>query len=196
MSIKVVRPVPIHQARPATSPLASRPSTLDGKTVGLLFNSKVNADIYLERMQELLDAKYTGIKFVNRTKPTATRPTAPALLREVSTCDVVVNAFGDCGSCSSWSVHDGVALERAGVPSISVISEPFGIKVRLEVESWGVPELPVQILPHPIGQLPRERMRAIADDAFDEVVFALTNEASVVADAYRDAVSPRSTYDV
>lgn len=147
-------------------------------------------------MQELLDAKYTGIKFVNRTKPTATRPIDPVLLREISTCDVVVNAFGDCGSCSSWSVHDGVSLERAGVPSISVISEPFGIKVRLEVESWGLPELPVQILPHPIGQLSREKMRAITDDAFDEVVFALTNEDSVVADAYRDVVSPRSSYHV
>jgi hypothetical protein len=38
-------------------------------------------------------------------------------------------------------------------------------------------------------------MRALTDQAYDEVVFGLTRPADEVADAYRDAVAPRSTFD-
>ena len=75
--------------------LAPRPSALGGKTVGILFNSKVNADIYLERIQELLSARYPDLRYVHQTKPTATWPMSEEALEALRRCDVVVNAFGD-----------------------------------------------------------------------------------------------------
>ncbi len=75
--------------------LAPRPSTLDGKTVGILFNSKVNADVYLERIQELIADRYRDVRFVFQAKPTATWPLTPQNLEALHQCDVVVNAFGD-----------------------------------------------------------------------------------------------------
>jgi len=75
--------------------LAPRPASLDGKRIGLLWNAKVNADIYLKRLQELLEQKYTNMEFVHRAKPTASKPMEPEVFAALRDCDVVVTAFGD-----------------------------------------------------------------------------------------------------
>lgn len=78
-----------------TQDLAWRTHSLDGKTVGLLFNAKVNADVYLERMKELIGAKFSNVSFVYRSKPTASKPMQPEVFDALRACHVVVNAFGD-----------------------------------------------------------------------------------------------------
>ncbi len=77
---------------------------------------------------------------------------------------------------------------------MSVITVPFGFKARAEVTALGVPTLAIQVLPHPIGQISDEEMRALTDEAYDEVLFALTSPAAVVAAAYDKSVAPRSDY--
>lgn len=80
---------------PAEGQLSPRPESLDGKRIGLLWNSKVNADIYLRRLQELISARSDGVEFVWRAKPTASKPMEPDVLDAMKTCDLVVTAFGD-----------------------------------------------------------------------------------------------------
>lgn len=75
-----------------------------------------------------------------------------------------------------------------------MITEPFGFKARMEVTALGLGDLAIQVLPHPIGQISDTEMRALTDEAFDEVVFALTSPAEEVAQAYRESATPRSTY--
>jgi hypothetical protein len=75
--------------------ISERPGTLDGKRVGLLWNAKVNADIYLHRLQELISERYKGVDFVWRAKPTASKPMGPEVLAAMKTCDLMVTAFGD-----------------------------------------------------------------------------------------------------
>jgi hypothetical protein len=75
--------------------LAERPGSLDGKTIGLLWNAKVNADIYLRRLQELLSERHQDVRFVWQQKPTASKPMEPQVLEALRECDVVVTAFGD-----------------------------------------------------------------------------------------------------
>lgn len=75
--------------------LAERNGTLDDKRIGLLWNAKVNADIYLRRLQELIAEKHQGVEFVWRAKPTASKPMEPDVLEDLRQCDVVVTAFGD-----------------------------------------------------------------------------------------------------
>ena len=64
----------------------------------------------------------------------------------------------------------------------------------MEVTALGLGDLAIQILPHPIGQISDTEMRALTDEAFDEVVFALTNSAQAVAQAYHESATPRSAY--
>lgn len=62
-----------------------------------------------------------------------------------------------------------MVLERAAIATCTVITEPFAPKSRREAEALGMAELPFLILPHPVGQLPHDEMRRIADRSFAEV---------------------------
>ena len=75
-----------------------------------------------------------------------------------------------------------------------VITEPFAFKARAEVKALGVRALPIQVLPHPIGQITDAEMCALTDQAYDEVIFALTGDAAEVSKAYETAVDPRSVF--
>jgi hypothetical protein len=85
---------PTSEQEASTRPLAARPRTLLGKTVGLLDISKPRGDVFLDRVQELLIER--GIAVERFSKPTFTKPAPADLRREIETkCDVVVEALAD-----------------------------------------------------------------------------------------------------
>ena len=79
---------------PGTRPLAARPESLEGKTVGLLDISKPRGDVFLNRLEERLRER--GLNVERYAKPTFTKPAPADLRREIETkCDVVVEALAD-----------------------------------------------------------------------------------------------------
>lgn len=72
---------------------ASRDHDLAAKRIGLLDNSKPNADIFLDRVGELLKQKFPGIELFPRRKMTRTE--ADCLQELTETCDFVISAFAD-----------------------------------------------------------------------------------------------------
>jgi hypothetical protein len=64
----------------------------------------------------------------------------------------------------------------------------------MEVTAMGMSKLPIQVLPHPIGQLSDEMMRSITEEAFDEVLFAITGDADEVAARYTEATGLLTEY--
>ena len=76
------------------NPIAARPDTLNGKVLGLVDNSKVNADVFLDCLQALITAKYR-IPTVLRIRKNVAGCPAPYTDAFFETCDIVVNAFGD-----------------------------------------------------------------------------------------------------
>ena len=85
---------PTSELVPAGIPKVDRPASLQGLRVGLLDITKPRGAIFLDRLQELIEAK--GATVTRFAKPTFTKP-APADLRyEISTkCDVVIEALAD-----------------------------------------------------------------------------------------------------
>jgi hypothetical protein len=73
---------------------APRPASVEGATIGFLDISKPRGDVFLDRLQELLEAR--GAKVVRFVKPAFTKP-APLDVREriASTCEAVVEALAD-----------------------------------------------------------------------------------------------------
>ena len=70
------------------------PASLDGKTIGLLDISKARGDVFLDRIDEQLQAM--GLKTLRYKKPTFARPAPEELLQEIATqCDVVVEGLAD-----------------------------------------------------------------------------------------------------
>jgi len=85
---------PTSERQATTRPLAQRPASLDGKTVGLLNISKPRGDVFLDRLEERLRER--GLAVERFAKPTFTKPAPADLRREIETkCDVVIEALAD-----------------------------------------------------------------------------------------------------
>jgi hypothetical protein len=73
-----------------------RLTSLDGATVGLLGNTKLNADAILAAIGDLLGERYGLETVVARMKPSFSHPAPTAIVDElVEKCDVVIAGVGD-----------------------------------------------------------------------------------------------------
>ena len=64
--------------------LAPRPMDLAGKVVGLLDNTKEQADVILEAVAEALRVRYGAAKVIIRRKEHFSKPATEALLNEMA----------------------------------------------------------------------------------------------------------------
>ena len=79
-----------------TGRLATRRPTLDGATVGLLENGKVNAPVLLSELGELLTTRYGVARVVAAQKPHFGMPAPREVLETLGKeCDAVLTAIGD-----------------------------------------------------------------------------------------------------
>src|SRR5579864_6904510 len=92
------------------SKLAPRPASLDGLTIGLLWNGKPNGDLALKHVGEVLQARFTGVEV--KFYAGSIRFEKQLLDSAKAECDVVVTAVADCGACTSWLIHDSIQMER------------------------------------------------------------------------------------
>ena len=76
--------------------LAPRLSSLRGMTVGLIDNHKRNANVYLEELGRLLQARYGVTEVVTYRKISQSLPTPDKVLDHLaSTCDAIIHAVAD-----------------------------------------------------------------------------------------------------
>ena len=75
---------------------APRLPSLAGTRLGLIDDSKRNADVLLEELAEVLRTRYEISEVRWHRKPSASRPADPAAVAElVRDCDSVIVAVGD-----------------------------------------------------------------------------------------------------
>ena len=70
-------------------------------------------------------------------------------------------------------MHDGIDLEKRGIPTAVICTAPFISSAKAISAIWGIPDYPVIVLPHPLGSLPPEVLRERAVQAAPEVVSIL-----------------------
>ena len=75
---------------------APRLPTLAGTRVGLIDDSKRNADVLLQELAEVLRTRYEISAVSWHRKPSASKPADSAAIRELAeSCDSVIVAVGD-----------------------------------------------------------------------------------------------------
>jgi hypothetical protein len=67
-------------------------------------------------------------------------------------------------------VLDGILLEKAGVPSASIVTDPFEVTGRAMAEQWGVPLYKFVVMPHPIANLTESELDQRAREIVPKVV--------------------------
>jgi len=93
MSIRVLAPT---FEEPATAnATVTGLTSLAGRTVGLLDNSKIKVKEILDYAEELLRTQHGVKQVVRLKKPDASRPAPPEVLAQLATCDAFISAVGD-----------------------------------------------------------------------------------------------------
>ena len=69
---------------------------------------------------------------------------------------------------------DGILLEKAGIPSASIVTDLFEVTGRAMAEQWGLPYYKFLTMPHPTANLSEaqldERARAITPKVVELLV--------------------------
>ena len=151
----------------------TRLARLKDATIGFVNNSKLNADIFIERLQPMLREEY-GIKIGATVRKAAPKDELTERdVAELSRCEAVVQCYGDCGTSTSMSVADGVKLEQRGIPTVTVCSSAFSSAARLQAAGRGMADLPIVEIPHPMHTAPRPMVEQRADAVAEDIADAL-----------------------
>jgi hypothetical protein len=176
--------LPDSEPGPEMSTLAPSPTSLAGLRIAVLDNGKPNAGVVMRRAAETLAAR-TGatVSLVTKKGPqglsaNAAIPVAPDIFeRLLAEADVVITGAADCGSCTAYSVHDAIELEKAGTPAVVVTTTKFEpIAVTLSA-SFGLADVRKLVLPHPIGGTDEPTLHQWADAAADRLISLFTTGA-------------------
>jgi hypothetical protein len=164
-----------------TTALAAPVRSLEGARIAVLDNGKPNAVVAMRRIGETL-ASQTGatLALVVKKGPggrsaNAAIPCAPDIVERLhAEADVVITGAADCGSCTAYSVHDTIALERAGIPTVLLTTTRFApIAATLAADS-GLAEIRALVLEHPIGGVDVTTLEARAEAAAGTAAGLLT----------------------
>lgn len=72
---------------------------------------------------------------------------------------------------------DGILLERAGVPAVSVITDAFALPARAMAKNYGFPGFEYLTVPHPVASLARDEIRALVHTGLPRVLEILGVES-------------------
>jgi hypothetical protein len=70
-------------------------------------------------------------------------------------------------------VHDGIHLDRAGIPAAIICTDHFVATGQATATVWGVPDYPVIYMPHPLSTLADAELQAAAQSLAEQVVHVL-----------------------
>jgi len=158
--------------------LAARPGSLSGLRLGLLANTKRNAEQFVQQVGEQLAERYGVRTVLARKKPNIVETAPEQMMAELADqCDIVVTGVGDCGSCSASAVADGLLLEQAGIPVVVICSDAFTVSADAMAELRGAPGYQYVTTPHPVANLTADGIHDRAAAAIPAIVALLTRPA-------------------
>jgi hypothetical protein len=75
--------------------------------------------------------------------------------------DLGISGLGTCGSCTAYTVLDGVSIDKAGKPAAVAITEEFVPHARSIAAHVGHPDVGILVFPHPLEGRPEDELREI-----------------------------------
>ena len=143
------------------APVAPRKRTLKGLRLGILDNSKWNANKLLRGASAAIgnDISFVAVNYY--VKLSFSKDAPPELLERIAAeNDIVLTAIGDCGSCCSSCIRDSVALEVLGIPSAAIITTEFVQETELTKQALGMLGLQPVVIDHPVSSITQDEIAA------------------------------------
>lgn len=145
--------------RSVALPTAKRLEKLNGLRLGVLDNSKWNANKLLRGAIEALGKEIDFASVNYYVKHSFSKDAAPELIEKIiAENDIVLTAIGDCGSCTSGCLRDAIALEKQGVPTAVIVTTEFVKETVLTRQALGMLDLEPVIISHPVSSITMEEV--------------------------------------
>ena len=129
------------------------------------------------RTQAILIRDYGAASYKLYRKRYSSVPAHEEIIQDlVENCDVMVAGVGDCGSCSSGTVLDGILLEMKNIPSATIITNLFVNTGRAMARQWRNPDYRYLVMEHPIANLPDDLLQQRAELIAPQVVDVLLSD--------------------
>jgi hypothetical protein len=93
MPVTIVHPG--NESVPKAATLPARLPSLRGKKIGLLDISKPGGSFFLDRLEEILRAKYGVAEILRTRKPTFAKNAPPQIIEQLRAVDAVVEGLAD-----------------------------------------------------------------------------------------------------
>lgn len=141
------------------NPTSPRKQSLKGLRLGILDNSKWNANKLLRGAAAALgeDLDFAAVNYY--VKHSFSKDAAPELIAKIAAeNDIVLTAIGDCGSCCSACVRDSIALEKLGIPSATIITTEFARETELTRQAVSMKALEPVVITHPVSSITAEEV--------------------------------------
>ncbi len=87
--------------------------------------------------------------------------------------DAAIVGLGNCGSCTSWTIHDALRIADRDVPTVAATTAHFTELGHTLARRGGRSALRIETLPYPLDTLPEEQVRDIARQQYRSVVRTL-----------------------
>ena len=87
-----------------------------------------------------------------------------------ATTDAAIVGLGTCGSCTTFTIKDAVAVEDHSKPVVAIVCEEFIVHGRNVATHLGHRDLKILVLPYPLEARPEAELRAIADEYYPKVL--------------------------
>lgn len=142
-----------------TVPTSARKKVLNGLRLGILDNSKWNANKILRGAVKVLSEEVDFSEINYYVKHSFSKDASPELIAKIAAeCDIVLTAIGDCGSCCSACIRDSITLEKLGIPSAAIITTEFVRETELTRQAVGMKALEPVVIAHPVSSITDEEV--------------------------------------
>jgi len=75
-------------------------------------------------------------------------------------------------------VHDGIHIEKAGTPAITICTDIFVETSQAMAAMWGAPAFPIIFTQHPISHLTTEQLRERVQEMIEQIEAILTGHTA------------------
>ena len=70
-------------------------------------------------------------------------------------------------------MHDGIHVEKAGTPSVTICTDVFRVTSESMAEMWGAEKYEIVYTEHPISELDRSELRSRCEEMLPKVISVL-----------------------
>lgn len=155
-------------AHDITEPGPAMPD-LGGKVIGFRIDMLWRSwdwvsEIWAEKLREA-GAEVKFWRSMGRTGEEGERMAAE-LDEFLGSIDAAIVGLANCGSCTSWTIHDALAAAARDIPTVAVCTSHFEDLAHNLARRGGRSGLRLQVLPYPLDILQKDTVHDIARDHY------------------------------